>query len=185
MRATWLPNPDLWRMAPGSECPKLVRMIVEIGRNSSNKYEFDRDLGLFRLDRALYSPVHYPGDYGFIPGTIAEDGDPIDVLAVVEQPSFPGCLIDVRPIAVLDLVDETESDHKIIAVPKDAPRFDQIRSMEDLAPHLRDEIEHFFTLYKELEGKIVKARGWRGLEEAREAIAASRQRFLDTSACRY
>ena len=93
--------PLLHEIDPGPECPEIVRMIVEIPKNSGNKYEYDRALGVFRLDRTLYSPMHYPGDYGFIPGTLAEDGDPMDVLTLVDQPSFPGCLIEVRPVAVL------------------------------------------------------------------------------------
>jgi inorganic pyrophosphatase len=100
----------LYDLDPGPECPELVRMIVEIPKNSANKYEYDRNLGVFRLDRALYSPVHYPGDYGFIPGTLAADGDPMDVLALVEEPSFTGCLIEVRPVGVLNMIDQDETD---------------------------------------------------------------------------
>lgn len=155
-------------------------MIVEIGKNSTNKYEYDTKLGLFRLDRALYSPMHYPGDYGFVPGTFAEDGDPIDVLSLVDQPSFPGCMTEVRPVGMLEMVDESEIDHKIIAVPVRNPRFDQIRAMEEVPDHVRLEIEHFFEIYKELEERTVRTRGWRGLTEARDAIAKSRERFLDT-----
>lgn len=99
---------NLSEIDPGPQCPETVRMIVEIGKGSSNKYENDSDLGVFRLDRALYSPMHYPGDYGFIPGTLAEDGDPIDVLSLVDQPSFPGCLTDVRPLGMLEMIDEAE-----------------------------------------------------------------------------
>ncbi len=163
---------------PGGECPQSVRMIVEIGKGSTNKYEYDTDLGVFRLDRPLYSPMHYPGDYGFIPGTVAEDGDPIDVLTLVDQPSFPGCMLEVRPVAMLEMIDEAEVDDKILAVPLRNPRFDQWLTIEDLPDHLRREIEHFFEIYKELEGRTVRTRGWRGLEEAREAITRSRERFL-------
>ena len=90
----------LYDLDPGPETPEVVRMIVEIPKNSANKYEYDGNLGVFRLDRALYSPMHYPGDYGFIPGTLAEDNDPLDVLTLVEEPSFPGCLIEVRPVGL-------------------------------------------------------------------------------------
>ena len=93
---------------PGEDCPEIVRMIVEIPKNSANKYEYDGKLGVFRLDRALYSPMHYPGDYGFIPGTLAEDDDPLDVLALVDEPSYPGVLIAVRPVGMLEMVDEEE-----------------------------------------------------------------------------
>jgi len=104
----------LYDLDPGPETPKVVRMIVEIPKHSTNKYEYDKDLGVFRLDRPLYSPVHYPGDYGFVPGTLAPDGDAVDVLALVEKPSFPGCL-------VMNMVGE--SDQKILAVPSHCPVF--------------------------------------------------------------
>ena len=162
---------------PGPHCPETVRMIVEIGKNSTNKYEYNVELGVFQFDRALYSPMHYPGDYGFIPGTVAEDGDPIDVLNLVDQPSFPGCMTEVRPVGMLEMIEEAEVDHKILAVPVRNPRFDQIRTMEEIPGHLRLEIEHFFEIYKELEGRTVRTRGWRGLDAARQAITQSRQRF--------
>jgi inorganic pyrophosphatase len=170
----------LHEIDPGPDCPEVVRMIVEIPKNSSNKYEFDTDLGVFRLDRALYSPMHYPGDYGFIPGTTAEDGDPMDVLVMGDDPAFTGCLIEVRPIGMLDMSDENGIDEKVVAVPKANPRFEQIHTMDQLPPHVKRELEHFFTIYKELEGKRTELRGWHGPKEARDAIHASRQRFLDT-----
>src|ERR1017187_1610544 len=110
---------------PGAQCPNVVRMVVEIPKFSSNKYEYDPDLKVFKLSRTLYSPMHYPGDYGFIPGTIAEDNEPLDILSMVTAPSFTGCLVYVRPIAVLDMLDGTEVDHKIIAVPAHDPRYDK------------------------------------------------------------
>jgi inorganic pyrophosphatase len=157
-------------------------MIVEIPRNHSNKYEYDNRLGVFRLDRALYSPMHYPGDYGFIPGTLAEDGDPLDVLSLVDEPSFPGVLLSVRPVGVLDMVDQQEPDQKILAVVDRDPRFDPIRHIEDVIPHNLREIEYFFNIYKELEGKHTEIRGWRGLKEAHETIGAARARYLQTHA---
>src|SRR5579859_4867274 len=102
---------------PGPHSPEIVRMIVEIPKNSSNKYEYDKTLGVFRLDRTLYSPLHYPGDYGFIPGTLAEDGDPLDVLVLVDEASHPGVLIMVRPLGMLEMVDQDEPDQKVLAVP--------------------------------------------------------------------
>jgi len=153
-------------------------MIVEIPKNSSNKYEYDGTLGVFRLDRALYSPMHYPGDYGFIPGTLAEDGDPLDVLALVEEPSFPGCLIEVRPVGLLSMMDNEETDQKIIAVPNRNPRFDEIHSMDQIFPHVRRELEHFFSIYKELEGRKTQTQGWGRPMEAREAIVKSRKAYL-------
>ena len=168
----------LYDMDPGPECPELVRMIVEIPKNSSNKYEYDGTLGVFRLDRALYSPVHYPGDYGFIPGTFAPDGDPMDVLALVEEPSFSGCLIEVRPVGILNMIDQDETDQKIVAVPNRNPRYDQIHTLDQIFPHIRREVEHFFTIYKELEGRVTATLGWGGPREARRAILESRNAYL-------
>jgi inorganic pyrophosphatase len=154
-------------------------MIVEIPRNSANKYEYDGILGVFRLDRPLYSPMHYPGDYGFIPGTLAEDGDPLDVLALVDQPSFPGCLIEVRPVGVLNMRDQDEVDQKILAVPNTSPRYQEIHTVDQVAVHVRRELEHFFAIYKELEGKRTEMSGWQGPRQAREAIVQSRRRYQD------
>jgi inorganic pyrophosphatase len=170
---------SLYDLDPGPECPELVRMIVEIPKNSTNKYEYDGKLGVFRLDRALYSPMHYPGDYGFIPGTMADDGDPMDVLALVSEPSFTGCMIEVRPVGILNMVDSEEGDQKVLAVPTRNPRYDQIHTMDQIFPHVRREIEHFFTIYKELEGRTTHMEGWGGPREARRAILDSRQRYLD------
>jgi len=163
---------------PGPNCPEAVRMIVEIPKNSANKYEYDVELGVFRLDRTLYSSVHYPGDYGFVPGTRAEDGDPIDILALADEPAFSGCLIEVRPLGILEMEDQQETDRKILAVPMRNPRYDQMRDMSDVPPHVLREIEHFFAIYKELEEKIVRLQGWRGKDAACGAIRASRERYL-------
>lgn len=168
----------LYDLDPGPDAPELVRMIVEIPKGSVNKYEYDGELGLFRLDRSLYSPVHYPGDYGFIPGTLAEDRDPLDVLTLVSEASFTGCLIEVRPIGVLNMVDRDEADQKIIAVPARNPRYDQIHTMDQVFAHVRRELEHFFSIYKELEGKVTASQGWGGPREARRTILESRDRYL-------
>jgi inorganic pyrophosphatase len=170
---------SLYDMDPGPDCPELVRMIVEIPKNSTNKYEYDGKLGVFRLDRSLYSPMHYPGDYGFIPGTLAEDNDPMDVLVLVQEPSFTGCLIEVRPVGILNMVDSEEGDQKVLAVPTRNPRYDQIHTMDQIFPHVRREIEHFFTIYKELEGRLTRMEGWGGPREARREIVSSRQRYLE------
>ena len=123
---------SLYDIDPGSDCPEIVRMIVEIPKGSANKYEYDGKLGVFRLDRAPYSAVHYPGDYGFIPGTLAEDRDPLDVLTLVDEPSYPGVLMLVRPVGVLIMVDQDEPDEKILAVPNHNPRFDQIHTIDQV-----------------------------------------------------
>ena len=169
----------LYDIDPGPESPEIVRAIIEIPQNSANKYEYDGKLGVFRMDRALYSPMHYPGDYGFIPGTLADDNDPLDVLVLVQQPSFPGCLIEVRPVGILNMVDNDERDQKVLAVPTKNPRYDQIHTMDQIFSHVKREIEHFFTIYKELEGKVTKMQGWGGPREARKAISDCRDRYLE------
>lgn len=170
----------LYDIDPGPETPEVVRMIVEIPKNSANKFEYDGKLGVFRLDRALYSPMHYPGDYGFIPGTLAEDGDPLDVLTLVTEPSFTGCLIEVRPVGVLYMVDKQEHDQKILAVPNNNPRYDSIHTIDQIFPHLKREIEHFFTIYKELQGSKAEMNGWGGPKEARRLITEFRSTYLET-----
>jgi inorganic pyrophosphatase len=169
----------LYDIEPGPDSPEVVRAIIEIPKNSANKYEYDGNLGLFRLDRALYSPMHYPGDYGFIPGTLAEDRDPLDVLTLVDEPSFTGCMIEVRPVGILYMVDQADNDQKVLAVPNRNPRFDSIHTIDQVFPHIRREIEHFFQIYKELQGANTTIKGWGGPPEARKAISKSRQAYLE------
>lgn len=164
---------------PGPGYPDLLRVVIEIPKGSANLYEYDEELKLFRLSRALYSPMHYPGDYGFIPGTLADDGKPLDVLVLVNDPSFPGCVIEVRPVGVLNMRDRGTLDQKLLAVPHRNPRYDQTRSIDDVFSHLRLEIEHFFEIYKELEGSRLQVEGWGGLEEACQAVVRCRERYLE------
>jgi len=147
-----------------------VEAIVEIPRGSRNKYEIDHATGAIHLDRVLYSSVHYPTDYGFIPGTHAADGDPLDVLIIVEEPTFPGCRVRIRPIGILLMRDEKGIDEKILGVPVADPRFDGIQEIGDLQQHWLVEIENFFDTYKLLEGKETQVEGWRGAEEARAVL---------------
>lgn len=140
----------------------IVEAIVEIPRGSRNKYEMDHTTNQIHLDRVLYSSVHYPTDYGFIPGTESGDGDPVDVLIIGEEPTFPGCHVAVRLIGALLMEDEKGLDEKFIAVPIADPRFDGISDINDLQPHLLLEIENFFMTYKDLEsGKETKIGGWK------------------------
>ncbi|HWF48070.1 MAG TPA: inorganic diphosphatase [Bryobacteraceae bacterium] len=163
---------------PGPEMPWVVRLVVEIPRDSSNKYEFDESLGLFRLARSLYSPIHYPGDYGFLPGTLAEDGEALDVLCLVNSPSFTGCVCDVRPVAVLDMLDGEQRDHKVLAVQNRDPRFEEMQNIHNVNEHTIREIEHFFKSYKDLEGKTMIMGGWRDAESARLIVSEARERYL-------
>ena len=169
----------LYDIDPGPDSPELVRAIIEIPKNSSNKYEYDGDLGIFRLDRALYSPMHYPGDYGFVPGTLADDGDPLDILVLVDEPSFTGCLMETRPVGVLHMIDGKENDQKILAVPNRNPRYDSIHTIDQVYPHIRRELEYFFTIYKELQSAKALMEGWGGPREARRIINESRNTYLD------
>ncbi len=151
-------------------------------KGSQNKYEYDKHLKIFKLNRTLYSPVHYPGDYGFIPSTLAEDSDPLDAPVLVDEPSFPGCLLVTRPIGLLDMLDEDERDEKVLAVPVNNPRYDTIHDFRDILPHMLREIEHFFRIYKELEGKTVITKGWQGAAAAKEIIARYHDNFRHTFA---
>jgi inorganic pyrophosphatase len=168
----------MYDLDPGKAFPEVVRMVVEIPKGSSNKYEYDRELGAFRLDRVLYSPVHYPGDYGFIPGTLAPDGDPMDVLVLVEDPTFTGCVVEVRPIGVLNMVDQDQNDQKIIAVRNRDPVYQQVHTLDQIYPHLRRAVEHFFNIYKELEGRETSTLGWGDPIAARNVIVESRKAYL-------
>jgi inorganic pyrophosphatase len=171
-------SPSLYDLDPGPAFPEVVAHGGRDPKGSSNKYEYDAELGAFRLDRVLYSPVHSPGDYGFIPGTLASDGNPMDVLALVEEPSFSGCVVEVRPVGVLNMVDQQQKDQKIVAVLNRDPRYQQVHTLDQIFPHLRREIEHFFNIYKELEGRETSTLGWGDPMEARNVIAESRKAYL-------
>lgn len=150
--------------------------LVEVPKGSRNKYEYDEASGQLRLDRVLYSPLHYPADYGFVVGTLAEDGDHLDALIVTYEPTFPGCLVPVRPVGVLDMRDEKGRDQKILAVPTVDPRFAEVADLSHLAKHFLAEIEHFFQVYKTLEAKDTEIYGWAGAEEAQRILAEARGR---------
>jgi inorganic pyrophosphatase len=161
----------------GKSAPNEVNAVIEIPRGQTNKYEYDKQLHVFRLDRNLYSPVHYPGDYGFIPSTLSPDGDPLDVLVLVDAPSFTGCLMTVRPIGMLEMVDQEMKDEKILAVGTNNPVFANVDDYAQLYPHLLLEIEHFFSMYKELEAKATKILGWQNAERARAMVVECQSRF--------
>lgn len=144
--------------------------MVEIPTGSRNKYELDKASGLFKLDRVLYSAVSYPGEYGLVPRTLADDGDPLDVLVSVEHPTFTGCQIEVRPIGVLKMLDRGEPDEKILAVPWHDPRYQEYYDISAFPQHYLKEIEHFFQIYKDLEGRRVEILGWEGSDSAKEVI---------------
>ncbi len=161
---------NLLNLPPGSNPPAVVNAIVEIPRGGKNKYEYDPTLEVFRLDRVLHSPVHYPTAYGFVPGTRGDDGDPLDILVLTTEPTFTGCLIQSRPIGILNMQDEKGRDEKILAVPTADPRFSEFTDLSHVAPHFLREIEHFFTIYKDLEGKPVETFGWEVVAAAHDSI---------------
>ena len=167
-----------WKdLAPGRNAPEVVTAVIEIPQGARNKYELDKESGLFRLDRVLYSAVHYPGDYGLIPRTLHEDNDPLDILVAIKEPTFTGCLIDVRPIGVLRMLDKGEPDDKILAVPCDDPAHGEYFDIAHLPQHYLREIEHFFAIYKDLEGTRVEVLGWGKSAEAMQVIVESIDRY--------
>jgi len=197
-----------WHDLPvGDHPPERVTTVIEIPTGCRNKYELDKASGMLRLDRVLYSAVHYPGDYGFIPRTLHDDGDPLDMLVHVNEPTFPGCQIEVRPArlhaelaqAVRDrrfiridqreedlradvararavaprLLDRGEPDDKILGVPVSDPYHEEYYDIADLPAHYLKEVEHFFAIYKDLEGKRMQTMGWGKSDEAMQIISAS------------
>ena len=163
----------------GDRSPEVFRAVIEIPKDNTNKFEYDKQLHVFKLDRNLHSPVHYPGDYGFIPSTLSDDGDPLDVLVLVPTGSFPGCVQEVRPIGLLEMLDQGVLDEKVLAVGKNNPRYTNVWNYTDIYPHMLKEITHFFSIYKDLEGKSVQVNGWKGAAEAKAIILKAQQAFLD------
>jgi inorganic pyrophosphatase len=155
----------------------IVSVLIEIPKGSRNKYELDKATGLLKFDRMLFSAVHYPSDYGFIRDTLAEDDDPLDAMVLVWEPTFPGCLIDAKPIGLFKMWDEKGRDEKILAVPLQDPMWNHLESLADVPPHLLKEIEHFFAIYKELESKKTGVEGWEDRAAAERVIEESRARF--------
>ena len=166
-------------MGPGKKAPDEVNVVIEIPMGSSIKYEYDEEEDVVKVDRVLYTSMMYPFNYGFVPGTLGEDGDPIDVLVITSYPILPGTVIEARPVGILYMRDEEGEDAKIIAVPKDKidPSYSNIRDIIDLPEAVKNKIVHFFEHYKELEpGKWVKVSGWGSTNEAKARINAAIKR---------
>ncbi len=157
--------------------PDVVDVFVEIPKGSRNKYEWDHHTGRFRLDRMLFSSVQYPGDYGFVPDTWAEDSDPLDALVILGEPTFPGCSIRARVVGIFYMTDDKGRDAKIISVPDSDPRWRQVTELEHVPKHLLDEIGHFFSIYKDLEGKTVRVDGFGSRAEALAEITRDQEAF--------
>jgi inorganic pyrophosphatase len=161
----------------GVDMDEDLWVIVEIPKGSRNKYEWDEERGAFRLDRMLFSSVHYPADYGFIVDTLGEDGDAVDALVMVGEATFPGCHINVKPIGLFKMWDEKGLDHKVLCVPVGDPNWSWVEKVEDLPEHLLLEIEHFFAIYKDLEMKKTRVGGWEGVKTAQRVITEGRERW--------
>lgn len=155
-----------------------IEVVVEIPKGSRNKYEMDHDTGVIHLDRMLFTATQYPADYGFVPDTLAEDGDPLDAMVILEEPTFPGCHVAARPVAVFWMRDEAGPDAKLLCVVASDPRFANVTDIDHLPQHLLAEIGHFFDVYKQLEpGKGTETRGWEGRESAEWAVEDARKRY--------
>jgi inorganic pyrophosphatase len=177
VRRALVTNMDWLTLPIGNHAPKIVNAIVEVPYGGTNKYEYDPTLKIFRLDRPLYASVHYPGEYGFIPGTLSADGDALDILILVTHATFTGCVLEARPVGVLEMADQGVADQKILAVAKSSAVHAEICSHKDVPPHSLREVEYFFSIYKELEGKHADVKGWRDKEEAHRLITQGQQRF--------
>ena len=160
---------DLSRI-PAQPKPGLINVLIEISGGSKNKYEFDKDINAFSLDRVLFSSVQYPYDYGFVPNTLADDGDPLDGMVLMDEPTFPGCVIAARPIGMLEMIDGGDRDEKILCVPDKDPRYVGVKTLDDIASHRLDEISEFFKTYKNLEKKVTEILGWKGLDEVQPLV---------------
>ena len=154
----------------GKDAPEKFNVIIEIPRGSSNKYEIDKETGLIKLDRVMYSPVYYPLDYGFLPQTHWHDGDAVDALVLTTHPLLPGVLVEAKPIGVLEMIDDGDRDEKVICVAVKDPRFSEFADISDLGEHMRKEIAHFYEVYKELQGKHVEVLSWKGAEDAKKVV---------------
>jgi inorganic pyrophosphatase len=168
---------DYMMIPPGTGEAAVVNVIVEIPKGRRNKFEVDKVTGLIKLDRYLYSSAVYPGDYGFVPQTLAEDGDPLDALVMVNEPTFSGCLIEARVVGIFRMRDKGQNDFKLLAVPHKDPLLAHIKKLTDVPAHFVREVEFFFTTYKQLEGVTIEALGWASHDEGTAEVRSSVDRF--------
>lgn len=164
---------------PGTDVPGVVNCIIEIPKGKRNKYEIDKKTGFIKLDRYLYSASHYPGDYGLIPQTLADDADPLDILVMVNEPTFSGCLIEARIVGGFKMLDRGAGDYKVLAVPNSDPLFAEFQDLDDVPKHFLREVEHFFVSYKQLEGVTIEPQGWDHKEAAIEVVRSSIRSFTE------
>jgi inorganic pyrophosphatase len=167
----------LHEIEPGKE--DAINTIIEIPKGSKNKYEIDKKTGLIALDRAMHTAQDYPFDYGFVPQTLWDDGDALDVIVLSTFPLAPAIMVRVRPVAIMTMIDDGEADDKVIGVPVKDPRWDEVQDLKDINKHTLKEIEHFFATYKKLQEKHVEIEGFKGAKEAREAFKRGVQLYQE------
>lgn len=169
---------NLWKdLKSGPDLPEIVYAVIEIPKGSNNKYEYDKEIESFILDRVLFSPMFYPGEYGLIPNTLWDDGDPMDILVITNQPTFTGCIIETKVIGVLKMIDSGESDYKIIGVPVNDPNYKNVEDIFDIEESFLNKIVHFFKEYKTLEDKKTEILGWGNKDEAYSYVEDSIKLF--------
>src|SRR3989344_2831625 len=162
---------NLWHeVSPGKSLPEKVNVIIEINKGSKNKYEIDKETGMIALDRVAHTAQDFPFDYGFVPQTYWHDGDALDVILLTTYPLLPGILVEVRPVALMKMIDSGDQDDKVIAVPSSDPRFAEMKNLSDINKHTIKEIEHFYSTYKKLQNKEVKVTGFEGRDKALAAV---------------
>lgn len=169
---------NYWRdFDSGPNAPEEIYVVTEIQRNSRNKYEYDARMGVFKLNRVLYT--YYPADYGFIPRTLDDDGDPLDAVLLINEPTFTGCVTVARPVANIKMVDGKAQDDKVVAVSTTDPFFKHIKSLDDLPRSVIDELTYFYNNYKRAEGVITEVLKWEDADEAKELIQWARAQYSD------
>ncbi len=165
---------NLWHdVSFGSKVPQEINTIIEINKGSKNKYEIDKETGLIALDRVMHTAQEYPFDYGYVPQTLWDDGDALDVILLTTHPIPPGILVNARPVALMRMIDSGDNDDKIIAVPTGDPRWDDVQDLSDVNKHTLKEIEHFFSTYKKLQNKEVSVSGFEDKASAQNAVTRS------------
>ena len=172
---------NLYDYPIGQNFPEEFNVIIEVPQGSNNKYEYNSEYDVFQLDRVLYSSVHYPGCYGFIPQTMGGDNDPLDVVVLTGEPVVTGTILKARPVGYLKMTDDKGQDEKILAVPVDDPRFNERRSLKDVRKHVLLEIEHFFRIYKDLENKYVEIDKWYDLDDTKKLIIESNSNYKNSN----
>lgn len=169
----------LHEITAGNNVPDIINVIIEIPKGSKNKYEIDKETGLIMLDRAMHTSQDYPFDYGFMPQSHWEDGDPLDVVVLTTYALAPGILVKVRPVGIVNMIDDGDSDAKIIAVPEKDPRWDDVQNLSDINKHTIKEIEHFFLTYKQIQKKEVSIDGIGNKADAQAAILKSQELYKE------